>query len=310
MPLFGRHQHPSQPGQGPARTAGSAGLVMPPGWQPVPGPPFGPPLADAVHEITRLMYGVPRTLPHQGRIGPTTFSDVFRAAFDGRAVTVANAWTFIDPGLFPDGRGTPAAAVVAAELPSVLPLLWVRPRRYHGTAPIGDTRTGNPAFDERYQVIGTPAALGAVTGVGDARTVLTPEVQQRILARDDWAFCARGPMICCVSKGAFGSADEAGRRADEVLGIVAAIPAAVLPAQVDHSTDDLVARFSRLDSVDDAIAMLQRLTPGERERLARSDTPLAAFADVRTPEEAMARFESLDPRRRMQIIAMFSRSGS
>lgn len=274
------------------------------------GPPFGPHLADAVHEITRLMYGVPRTMPYQGLISRTSFTDVFRAGFDGRAVTVANAWTVIDPGLFQGGRGMPAVAVVAAELPSVLPLLWVRPRRYHGTAPIGDTRTGNPAFDERYQVIGAPAALGVVTGFGDARAVLTPEIQQRIMARDDWAFCAEGPMLCCVSKGAFGSAEEFSGRAGEVLGIVAAIPAAVLPAHLDHSTDDLVARFSRVDSVDDAIAMLQRLTPAERERLAGSGTPLAALADVRTPEEAMARFKSLDPQRRMQVIAMFSRAGS
>lgn len=31
-----------------------------------------------------------------------------------------------------------------------------------------------------------------------------------------------------------------------------------------------------------------QLTPDERDRLARSDSPLAALADVRTPQEAMA----------------------
>ena len=59
--------------------------------------------------------------------------------------------------------------------------------------------------------------------------------------------------------------------------------------------------------MEDAIAFLQGLTPDERERLARSDTPLAAFADVRTPEEAMARFGSLPEARRMQLLAMFAR---
>jgi hypothetical protein len=34
---------------------------------------------------------------------------------------------------------------------------------------------------------------------------------------------------------------------------------------------------------------------------------LAAFADVTTPQEAMARFESLDPQRRMEVITMFMR---
>jgi hypothetical protein len=45
----------------------------------------------------------------------------------------------------------------------------------------------------------------------------------------------------------------------------------------------------------------------ERERLARSDTPLATFADVRTPEEAIARFGSLPEGQRMQVLAMFTR---
>jgi hypothetical protein len=81
----------------------------------------------------------------------------------------------------------------------------------------------------------------------------------------------------------------------------------VLPDHVDHSEDDLVARISQLTSLEDAMAMLQQLTPAERERLARSDTPLAALADVRTPQEAMARFKALDPQRKMQLITMFMR---
>ena len=57
----------------------------------------------------------------------------------------------------------------------------------------------------------------------------------------------------------------------------------------------------------EGLAFLQQLTPGERDRLARSDSPLAALADVRTPQEAMARLRSLDPQRKMQVMAMFMR---
>ena len=57
--------------------------------------------------------------------------------------------------------------------------------------------------------------------------------------------------------------------------------------------------------MDQGLALLQQLTPDERERLARSDSPLAALADVRTPQEAMARFKTLDPQRKMQLMAMF-----
>jgi hypothetical protein len=85
------------------------------------------------------------------------------------------------------------------------------------------------------------------------------------------------------------------------------IPDAVLPSQVDHSPDDLTARISRLNGVEDALALLQDLTPADREQLARSNTPLAVFADVQTPEEALARFGSLDLQKRMQLLAMFRR---
>ncbi len=308
MPMFGRRREKTPPGPVRAGGTGSGQLVMPPGWQPVTGQPFGGRLADPVHEITRTMYGVPRS-QHQNRtVGGTTFADIFRTSIDGREVTVANARTYIEPGLFPAGHGTPAVAVCAAELPSVLPFVSVAPRRYARAAVPGMTPAIDPAFDDRFQVTGMPALLAEVTGLATVAAALTPEVRQRIMARDDWAFLADGYLLGCVTKGAFGSADEAIGRVREVLGVIAAIPAAVLPDHVSHDTDDLVARFSAVGSVDGAIALLERLTPDERERLARSGTALAAFADVRTPQEAMARFESLDPQRRMEVITMFMRA--
>jgi hypothetical protein len=71
--------------------------------------------------------------------------------------------------------------------------------------------------------------------------------------------------------------------------------------------DDLLARIEALTSLDDALVLLQGLTPQERARLAASDSALAAFADVRAPQEAMARLETLDPARRMQVAGMFMR---
>ncbi len=62
--------------------------------------------------------------------------------------------------------------------------------------------------------------------------------------------------------------------------------------------------------MDQGLALLQQLTSDERDRLARSDSPLAALAalaDVRTPQEAMARFKTLDPQRKMQLMTTFMR---
>jgi hypothetical protein len=55
------------------------------------------------------------------------------------------------------------------------------------------------------------------------------------------------------------------------------------------------------------MAFLQNLTPADRQRLAFSNTPLAAFADVTSPEEAMMRLTTMPVPDRMQLLAMFQR---
>jgi hypothetical protein len=96
-------------------------------------------------------------------------------------------------------------------------------------------------------------------------------------------------------------------RLDEVFELVHALPASIVPAQIDRSVDDLATRIEKIDSVEEALTFLEQLSPEDRRRLASSDTPLAAFADVTTPDEAMARLESLDMPQRMQLLGMFQR---
>jgi hypothetical protein len=318
MALFGRRKNDAQgipggiprqfPGGPPSQVLGgfpgASGLgqaAFTQGWQPVGDQPFDGHLEGRVSAIISCLWGMNRAVPKQEDYNTgTSFRDAFRGSVDGRMVTVANAWTLLlPPGVRRDpGFGAIGACVV--ELPSVLPILCVQPRRIHtvlGGMPA--VPTGSPEFDQRFIV-------NAVAALGDARQVLTPEVQQRIMARDDWVFCAERYLLGCFSRGPFRSFDEATERLGEVLAIVAAIPASVLPSHVDHSQDDLIDRISRLTSVEDALAFLQGLSQGDRERLAQSDTPLAVFADCRTPEEAIVRFQSLDERQRLQIITMFS----
>src|SRR5262249_22004324 len=151
--------------------------------------------------------------------------------------------------------------------------------------------TGNPAFDDRFVV---------VTAGGDLlRPLLTPEVQQRIAARDDWAIWLQDTYLVSIAKGRFNAGYEMGQQVAQTRAMVARPPASVVPRQVDPSVDDLLVRINRLNSVEDALAFLRTLTPDERGRLARSNTPLAAFADVRSPAEAMVRLEAMDMASRM-----------
>jgi hypothetical protein len=302
MPLFGRRQQdmPSHPAAAPT-VPGLAAAVAAQGWQPAPARPFGGRLADPVHDITRTMYGAARgtVYGNQITVGTTIFRDAFSGSIDGRTYLVANAWTYIEPKLFGNEPHLGDVAVCAAELPSMLPMLLAQPRRFHPARRGRGTPTGNPGFDDRYLVMPLPAA---------GPDVLTPEIQQRIMGHDDWVFWAEDYLLICVSKGAFRTVEDVTRRVGEVMGIIGAIPASVMPARVDHSQDGLMAQISRLDTVEDALAFLQRLTHEQREQLARSDTPLAAFAWVQTPDEAMARLQQLDNAAKMQLIAMFMRA--
>jgi hypothetical protein len=161
--------------------------------------------------------------------------------------------------------------------------------------------TGNATFDERFRVVGLDL-LGGASGL------VTPEMQQLILTRADWAFAAHETTLLSIAKDAFETPEGMGQRIIETLAIVAAFPTSVVPAQVDHSVDDLLTRIDQLDSIDEGIAFLQNLSDADRTRLAQSPSPLARFAQVRTPEEAMSLFMSLPETDRLQILAMFSKA--
>ena len=239
MPLFRHHHDAATPAVPGFPVPGLAGLAAAQRWAAAGDRPFDGHLEDAVAEINRAMHGAARSLGavrlHGIRVGGTIFRDAYRVSVDGRAVIVANAWTNIGPEVRQSTGEWYGAAVCAVELPSLLPLLCVQPRRFPPVTHIRETLLGAAPFDDRFLVTGTPGPVSAAQ-------LLTPDVQQRILAHDDWVFWAERYLLGCVSRGPFRDTGQVTQRIDEVLGIVAAIPAAVLPDHVDHSADDLIAR--------------------------------------------------------------------
>ena len=99
----------------------------------------------------------------------------------------------------------------------------------------------------------------------------------------------------CASAGAYDTVDSVTSRVEEVLGLVGAFADAVVPQVSDPATADLIARAARIASLEEAAMFLIGLNPSERELLARSGTPLAAFAQVTTSQQAMSRLMSLSP---------------
>jgi hypothetical protein len=288
-------ERPAHPQLGPGLAAA--------GWAPVPGPLVEGVLDTSVHEITRAMYGVPRGIGNTAlrgiRVNDTRIEQVHRTELTGRAVSVANAWTVIEPEIRkPQIDFNPdhdkGVGVCAVELGTVLAVHRVESKRYALVATGRTIETGDPAFDERF----------CVSVLMDGADVLfTPEVRSRIMIRDDWSFVAERNLLGCVVKGPFGNGAEAAQVAQQVLDVVTGFPASVSPL-VDHSTDDIIERATRITSLEEAIAFLQGLSDDERARLRASPTPLAALADARTPEEAMATFHGLDRDKKLQLMAM------
>jgi hypothetical protein len=301
MPLFRRHRDATDeedPAEGSSfDTVGAAA-----GFEPASGDVFDDELESALRETARVEHGVSAQGIAQGGNLPRSyrlaFEHVFRADRDGRRILLANAVFHPNPGLVGSRVGLRRVAVCVVELPSAMALGAVQPRSYRHEIlrHWPESPTGNPAFDERFRVcagrFGGPFELPAA-------------VQGLVMARDDWIFRVQVTWFICVTPEPFSSIDEMVQRVDQVMAIVAAFPTTMLAARIDHSGEDLLRRLGELHSVEDAIAFLGEVTPAEREQLAQSDTPLAAFADVTTPDQIIERFQSLDQAQQLQLLAMF-----
>jgi len=177
MALF-RHRHSASPPVAQAEDSAFAPEARDRGWEAVDSSVFPSDLTDYMHESARVLRGgAPRA---EGAVGtvdyPTQFHDIFRTHVDDRTVIVANAVTNLGRSFGTSDIHDSSVCVV--ELPSVLSIACIEPRRLH---PLMSARqeveTGDPAFDEQFRV-NASLELGEVT--------ITPEMRQLIMARDDW----------------------------------------------------------------------------------------------------------------------------
>src|SRR4051812_10776635 len=98
MALFRRHRDSGAASEDPhAHTVdGLDAWAEAQGWQPASVKPFGGHIEGEIHEIARVMYGVPRVGPlADSVVGPTEFGDKYRGTVDGRSVTIADGFTYM-----------------------------------------------------------------------------------------------------------------------------------------------------------------------------------------------------------------------
>ncbi len=292
------------PGADAVQVEGLGALAASRGWQRVRDEePVGSEFAGQVHRLAWILYGIPFSsdlLNATSAEHRTIYREAWAGSADGHRFLVANAWTNIGPRRlkFYDHQ---AIAVCVVERCNMVPL-WIQPRRLPWTdRHVAASPTGDPHFDDRC------SAAFPLPGTGPV--LLTAEVRQRLLAHDDWAFVSMSGSLLCASTGPYVTVDSVTSRVEEVLGLIAAIAHAAVPQVSDPATADLIARVGRISSLEEAAAFVVGLNPAERDLLARSGTPLAAFAQDTTPEQAAERFMSLSLTEKMRLYAMMQITG-
>ncbi|HTN79779.1 MAG TPA: hypothetical protein VMK16_08900 [Acidimicrobiales bacterium] len=298
MALFGRHKKsaPADERVTPevlVQAAASLGLQQAPdaGIRDFP--------SDQIKRASRVLHGFapePSSTLHGGAIPNMFYNDVFAGTIDGRAIKVANVRTPMESMSLEYMAKVQSTSLVTVELSTLVPYA-VEPRLRHQVIHGFEMATGDAEFDAAFRVVGL-FAMG--------ESPFSPEARRLIEAHRDWIFLFDGPLLMSVGLPAFTTGDDLTTRVREVVGVVNAFPASA--GTIDHSVDDLLTRIGQLNSVEEAMTFLQALSPSDRERLAKSPTPLAKFADVQTPDEITQRFMSLDMNERMQVLAMFEKT--
>jgi hypothetical protein len=258
--------------------------------------PFDGMLSEMSHEFTRVMYGAPRGQKYVGnsslRVGQTDFRPAYGGSLGGRDITVANGWTSIIE-LRP-------IAITTMELPMLVPLAWVQPRTFAAPARLREISLGDQVFEQRFAV--------HAQDPGFTQALLTPEIRQLIMARDNWVFMLESFRLACLSRESFGSVDHVLQRLAEMQAIVTAIPASMMPAQVDHSGDALADLLGESASFEDAQAKLHSLDPEQRAQMDSAGNPLSMLGGASSAEDAKEKFMSMDADQRAQLVAELLRA--
>ena len=228
----------------------------------------------------------------------TVFRDVYRGFIDDRRVVTTNAWTNIGPQQLVKLYEMKGVSVCAVELASLSPIMLVQ-------TSAADRRAVPHGADREPRVRPT-VQPGRVTRARRAshhpRASATDHGPRRLgICRSRILACLCQPRPVPVRRRRAPTA----RRTDSDGRCVSRLGR---PRPDRSLRRDLLARVQRLSSPEEVIGFLQQLSPDDRQRLAQSNTPLAAFADVPTWEQVMSRLQTLDVPQRMQLLAMFKRA--
>jgi hypothetical protein len=246
----------AQPG-GTDPIDGMAALAAAQGWT---GPSTDPQLDNEqttyTHEMLRNLWGYPRRL-EQGSSGfsidpKNIFTNVFHGTCDSRPFTIAN--TRLNVGRYGTvGLERDAdrwASVCVMRLPMTLPPLYVNLHHhdaYRGLM-LKHSDFESEQFNRTFDVESVNPKL--------ASDVITPQVMELLLTRDDWVLAYQMDSLICLCANGLHSADDYDQRVKAVAQLIGLLPEFV-------ADDDAL----KLPTLPDGTVLSPSMSKDEREQV-------------------------------------------
>ena len=251
---------------------GVAELASSKGWTgPTTDPQFDNQATDYTHEMSRNLWGYSRaqTTDTSYAISPdNTYTNIFHGQLDGRAFTIGNTRINVKKSHFSPGvKGDTTGSVCTVKLPITLPPLFVNLK--HCAPFTGFLMKHVDLESEQFNRTFSVATMNPKYAVD----VITPQVMEILLTRDDWVFAYELDTLICVCASGLHTAEDFSERADAMAKLVSLIPhfvadddALKMPTLPDGTV--LGPHMSKADQ-QKAYATIMAMSPEEREAFAR-----------------------------------------
>jgi hypothetical protein len=262
--------------------SGMAELAASKGWSgPSTDPQINNQVTEYTHEMLRNLWGHSRQTESGSSsisIDPQNrFSNVFHGIIDGRVFTIANTRLNVSRyGTFGPEHGADGwASVCAMHMPMTLPPLYVnlhKCRPYRGLM-LKHSDFESEQFNRTFNVDSVNLKL--------ASDVITPQVMEILLTRDDWAFAYQMDTLICLCANGLHSAADYQARVDAVSKLIDLLPGFV-------AEDDAL----KMPTMPDGTVLSPSMSDEDREKVMAQ--VMAMSPEERTEYMRKAEFDGME----------------
>ncbi|HVN52502.1 MAG TPA: DUF3137 domain-containing protein [Acidimicrobiales bacterium] len=239
------------------------------GWEgPTTQTRFDNEVTRYAHEMLRNLWGYPRGAEEGETTAPIApdniYTNLFHGQVDGKDLTIGNTRLNVAPFHLPGLHAEPLASVCVLRLSMTMPPLFINlhHRRPYSGLFLKKVDFESEEFNRTFVVEASDPKY--------ATDVITPQVMEVVLTREDWTFAFLMDHLVCLSASGLHTADDYAQRADTVARIASLIPGFVADddaIKLPTLPDGTVLRPEMTeDEQQKAMAAFMAMAPDEREK--------------------------------------------